>query len=378
MGTGPTQGSRRWILALILIVAGCGYARIEGALVDEQPAQSYGGVTVWRGGSRIDASYGMSLRKEDIIETDGRTALVIRFQGGNEILMEPRTKIRLGSVWTFFGKVVAKVKDVFAVETDYGAAGTSSTLYIVEANESGLFEVTVLEGRVDVTLKRDQGQPVRSIHAGQQFARRVVEGSVQIGTNPIEGVRELDEWTRRRFETALRAVVPELYGKPEAAARELLMKQNLGVQVEYRHTGEYAPFTVISQSPEPGSTVKRGAAVHLTVEKASNVPGLVGLTYKQAQRAVRDAGLSLGEPRRVTGANPGYIVRQSLSRGASVAPGTKRQAITMLQKHGLRHSINWRGPKGGDAVVIVDQNPAAGSMVLPGDLVTLTVEARIN
>jgi hypothetical protein len=387
------------ILVSLLLLGGCGFARIEGALVGDRPAQTYEGVKLTRGDSSKSVSRGMALQKDDILETDDRTAVVIRFEGGTEVLLEPQTKVRLGSLWTYFGSVIAKVKDAFAVDTEYGTAGTKSTLYVVRADPSGLFEVTVLEGQVDVSFKKDADEPARKVTAGQRLTRRRVEDEVSVSVRPFEGdsVRELEAATRRRFERATMSIVPDLGGKTDREARRLLSRAKLHCRIVYEYTGKHDPATVVRQDPEPGAPVKPNATVVLTVEKSARVPNVVGLEREQAKRRLESAGLFMSPQEFVEGARPGTIARQQVAAGENVAPGTKvgveiaairlpdfqkqgpDDAAKRLKALGLKSEFSWKGTGERRIGIIVAQDPRPGTLVLPGETVVhLTVQLRVG
>jgi len=81
--------------------------------------------------------------------------------------------------------------------------------------------------------------------------------------------------------------------------------------------------TVVEQDPIPGSTVKEGRIVYLTVNAQLNpqvkMPKLVDLSLRQATSLIETYGLKLGAVRYVPGLPP---VSRQLYKGRDIAPGT--------------------------------------------------------
>lgn len=92
--------------------------------------------------------------------------------------------------------------------------------------------------------------------------------------------------------------VPNITRAPFDAAEKILTERQLGFAIVGR---EYHPDEpegiVISQTPLPGAVVKKGRVVKVFISRGGEtavVPALVGLTLRQAQIALLDAGLDLG------------------------------------------------------------------------------------
>ncbi len=123
-------------------------------------------------------------------------------------------------------------------------------------------------------------------------------------------------------------VIPEV---PDGAAYEPIAAALEAIQLVPERAEEFSDDVgkgkVIRLSPEPGASVERGSTVTVVVSKGPDlvaVPDIIGLTLDEAEKALRDAGLELGEfagrgggdNRRVREADPepGSEVR----RGSSV------------------------------------------------------------
>lgn len=79
--------------------------------------------------------------------------------------------------------------------------------------------------------------------------------------------------------------------------------QNYGLRVgAISYESSRFKNSVIRQSVEPGKTVNKGTVIDLTVsdglgEKMVNVPQIIGMRLAEAQQALRNAGLRIGEIR---------------------------------------------------------------------------------
>jgi beta-lactam-binding protein with PASTA domain len=100
--------------------------------------------------------------------------------------------------------------------------------------------------------------------------------------------------------------------------------------------------TVLEQEPLPGSTVKEGRVVYLTVNAMLNqqvkMPNLVNLSLRQASSLLETYGLKTGALRYVEGLPP---VMHQLYKGRDIAPGT------MLDKGSAIDLVLGKGQNGG-------------------------------
>ncbi|WP_082812652.1 Stk1 family PASTA domain-containing Ser/Thr kinase [Cellulomonas timonensis] len=88
--------------------------------------------------------------------------------------------------------------------------------------------------------------------------------------------------------------LPNLVGRTQAEAEEVLLSLKLTPVVEFEETEDAAAGTVIRQNRQEG-LVQQGAAVRITVAEARDLPtvpdGLVGMTYDQAAARLEAIGL---------------------------------------------------------------------------------------
>lgn len=124
--------------------------------------------------------------------------------------------------------------------------------------------------------------------------------------------------------------VPELIAKPEAEVGSLLVDDGLRLRRSYdadRYDEEIPAGHVLEQSPNPGSLVKRGAAVQVVVSLGPErllVPDLTGQSLQAAQVELTASGLTMGRVVNVfsLGAAPGTVVEQVPEAAAPVGRGS--------------------------------------------------------
>ena len=123
-------------------------------------------------------------------------------------------------------------------------------------------------------------------------------------------------------------IVPEITGKSYEYALETLSKSRLAVFIEKYEYKESEPIgTVIKQLPEPGTTVREGKTIRITVSQGGETvftPSLKGMTLRNAELLLRQNQLNLGETS--TGYSmkieKGVILSQDPAPDKSVAKGT--------------------------------------------------------
>lgn len=93
--------------------------------------------------------------------------------------------------------------------------------------------------------------------------------------------------------------VPEVVGLTVEEAQAKLKKADLGLKIVSQIYDPNQPQGIIlSQMPEPRSTVKRDRAVRVQISKEADmtyVPELNGVSLRQAEISLADWGLSIGE-----------------------------------------------------------------------------------
>ena len=94
--------------------------------------------------------------------------------------------------------------------------------------------------------------------------------------------------------------VPDLKGRSQRDARFSLMKNGLNLgETDYEISKEYPENTVIKQSMEPGTPLRKGASIRITLSLGDGtgkveVPDLSGKTPHEAEKLLAQRGLKIG------------------------------------------------------------------------------------
>jgi beta-lactam-binding protein with PASTA domain len=133
---------------------------------------------------------------------------------------------------------------------------------------------------------------------------------------------------RKALPAVLRITVPDVKGKLPGEAKAILTAAGLALGTVSQGPGR--PGRVVSQSPSSGMSVSRGTSVALVVGRIVvapvlrvTVPNVVGLQEGAAGAALRRVGLEVGTVSKISGARPGNILRQSPGAGTRVVRGSK-------------------------------------------------------
>jgi eukaryotic-like serine/threonine-protein kinase len=121
--------------------------------------------------------------------------------------------------------------------------------------------------------------------------------------------------------------VPEVIGLSSGSAEVRLEAEGLGVSVQEQESEE-SEGQVIAQDPAAGASVDRGTTVTITVStgiQTVSVPGVVGLSARDAEAQIAAAGLSSAQDqRRVTDkSQDGVVIVQRPGAGTEVKPGSQ-------------------------------------------------------
>lgn len=178
-------------------------------------------------------------------------------------------------------------------------------------------------------------------------------------------------------------------------------------QIDHFEASEtYPPHTVIATDPSPGSQLRPGAVVRLTISRGARripMPNVAGVRLSQAQLILSRNGLVLGdvtevfadnsEPDAVIATNPapnaplrvGDTVRFLVSKGPQprtwVMPeveGYQHEAVQRLfDRMGIQSRVAARMYDPGEiSGAVLEQFPQAGEPVAEGEVVRLTVNER--
>lgn len=192
-----------------------------------------------------------------------------------------------------------------------------------------------------------------------------------------------------------------LLGLPLEEAQREIAGQGFRLRLENPEPDPVIPpGHVVWQDPPPGTTLSKGAMVHLTMSSGPAsvaVPDVVGFDLDAARQVIRVAGLRIGKvDSLVSATEAGVIITTRPSTGASQAPGTtvdlvvsrgladirvpellgisKEEARQRLESAGLKvGTIGTREAARNRSGVVVDQRPAAGMLSPRGGRVNLVI-----
>ncbi|MBO5666417.1 MAG: PASTA domain-containing protein, partial [Firmicutes bacterium] len=129
-------------------------------------------------------------------------------------------------------------------------------------------------------------------------------------------------------------VVPEILGKTEEEAREILKGMNLEMEVGIPlYDAEYKAVEVVSQDPVAGSKVMEGHTITINLNKDKKgsgtvVPSVTGKTVEDAKYSLQAYGFELGDITTEANELPeGIIISQSPKAGDEAKPGTKVKLV---------------------------------------------------
>lgn len=200
--------------------------------------------------------------------------------------------------------------------------------------------------------------------------------------------------------------VPDLSGKDIVTAIETLTQQGLQLKVERREPHSAVPRdAVISQTPPPGSGMKKGRPVRVVVSLGPSemqTPNLGGEQYRKADLMIRQAGFIPGGVSRVSSdvIQRDTVIAQDPPAGTPLEKGgavsllvsagkrTERyvmpaltgkkaeEAVRILDAMGLQHRLTYKASGSASAAasrMVVSQKPAAGYPVTADAGVELVV-----
>ncbi|WP_038041176.1 PASTA domain-containing protein [Thermus tengchongensis] len=197
--------------------------------------------------------------------------------------------------------------------------------------------------------------------------------------------------------------VPNLVGKTAREAFLLLKDTGLRLEVVEGNDPAKPKEVVLAQEPPPGTRLRAGRTVRLTLNQArlNPLPELKGLRQEEAEAKLSELGYRLAgvaqmespeplgtvlasDPPPGTPLPPGAPVRLLVSRGASLGPTVPLPKLTGLSQKEALFLLNAMGlqvqaeevPSGAPPGTVLAQEPAPGTPMPPGSGVRLRVAAR--
>lgn len=203
--------------------------------------------------------------------------------------------------------------------------------------------------------------------------------------------------------------VPDFTGKTVAEAEIIARQNKLRLDTSVRRYSDTVPEGyVIAQSPTPGTKRKVWSTVSLTVSLGKNlveVPDLFGKSVREAELALDNAGLAVGEIAQDYHPDvpAGKVIAQSPEAGAKAEIGSRIDLVVSqgqppasiqvpqlvgLDEESAKATIAASGLSVGEikaqptstapAGTVLAQNPPAGTQVEPGTAVDLLVAASAS
>jgi len=158
------------VLLAGLILAGCAPSLVN--VMREDPLrpgryQSYrgtepaGAVEVWRDGRTLAARLPTALQPGDVVHTGPDAFAVIRYPDGGEVMLDRNTRVRTGSLFVEFGRILARVRGLFEVDTENVVTGVEGTEYVLQVARGGMLKIVVLDGIVVCRSRTGRWSPIR-------------------------------------------------------------------------------------------------------------------------------------------------------------------------------------------------------------------------
>jgi hypothetical protein len=214
-------------------------------------------VHVERDQKPLQAAPDMTLQPGDTISTDADTTLVIRMAEARAILM-PSTRVSLGSIWTWFGRVF--ISGWWQGKTKLVTAAVKGTQYVIEVDEkSELTTISVLEGTVGISSVAHLFPDV--VLTDAQRVRVAVDLAGSPRAEPIERSEYnslIDASNRARDPVLDQLLLPDMKDVPVKDAE--LQLRHAGFEVSRREAlapSREAVGLVTGQSPKPGTAARR-------------------------------------------------------------------------------------------------------------------------
>jgi serine/threonine-protein kinase len=198
--------------------------------------------------------------------------------------------------------------------------------------------------------------------------------------------------------------VPSVVGKTQAQAKATLAEAGLELEVSKTVRDASQPADVIiSQDPAPGSQLQKGGTVKVVVNEGEdlvNVPSVVGLTPAEAEAALEEADLELGDTSESfsTQVAKGKVLSQSPAGGEKTAKGSsvsivvskgpesenvpnvvglsQATATQRLEEAGFQVQVQTQSSSTATVGTVLEQNPAAGESTPKSSTVTITVAEK--
>ncbi|GAA6755017.1 serine/threonine kinase [Thermus sp. 2.9] len=197
--------------------------------------------------------------------------------------------------------------------------------------------------------------------------------------------------------------VPDLVGKSAREAFLLLKDTGLRLEVEEGNDPTKPKEAVLAQDPPPGTRLRAGRTVRLTLNQArlNPVPELAGLRQEEAEARLKELGFQVAGVAQAQSPKPlGTVLATFPPAGTPLAPGggvwllvsqgastgstwplprlvglSRQEALFLLNAAGLKAEVE-EVPSGAPEDTVIAQAPAPGTPMPEGSGVRLRVAVR--
>lgn len=138
--------------------------------------------------------------------------------------------------------------------------------------------------------------------------------------------------------------VPDFIGQSYVQAETELENAGFRIELDSTYNPSDKPLEVLRQQPDPGSLVKKGRTIFLTINKAAapmiKMPNLVNLSFRSAEMLLSSNKLILGDTQKRPDLADGAVLAQlykgqDIPAGADIAQGS---SIDLVIGDGLGHT----------------------------------------
>ena len=228
--------------------------------------------------------------------------------------------------------IVAAVIIAFLIMFLVGSAvGIFSGPGLATSTEEEQVEVPDLRGMTEDEAKEELnglGLGIK-VESERVASNEYAEGEV-VSQDPASG-EKVDAHTTVHVtlssgEEAQTTTVPNVVGKEEADAEQMLADANLKVAKDSDYSDDVEEGYVISCDPGVGQEVDEESTVKLVISlgsKPAEVPSIEGMSQSDAEAALSNAGLSGSATEEYSDSvEAGYVISQGTAAGKTVSKGT--------------------------------------------------------
>lgn len=159
-------------------------------------AELAGAATVSRAGRALALRLPYQLQPGDVIQTGPDAVARIRYPDGNQIVLDVNTRVRLGSLFVEFGRILARVRGFFEAESENVVAGVEGTEFVFRVSGDRSTSVTVLDGAVLCRSRTQSWAPVR-LRRGERFDLFAGAPRPEKRFSARDELDEIGQWIRR-------------------------------------------------------------------------------------------------------------------------------------------------------------------------------------